>query len=314
MLHAYSFAVMSEKPNILERLDLQFRWGNYSLHVLRWHLTTFTPSHIIRLHKHSEFEFHFIPRGKGSVILDDQLFKLGSGMFYLTGPGVPHEQHADSKEGMDELCLHINIHKLPDSSLQPNLSDDWEQTEAETCIQLLNNYPSRPFFDDHEAMSCFLTAYNACRSGDIGSYTTIKQSLIQILVRTARAAVDSEVAIPLPARDIQAHRFQMVMQYIHDNYTNPLTLQEIADRIHISSRQLQRLFRKYRIESFNSYLEDYRLKRIKEDLARTLDSIESIAQRHGYVNSNYLFPVFKRKMGMTPLDYRLNYSNKINIR
>lgn len=303
----YSFDAMKEKPDALERLDLRFRWGDYEIRVLRWHLTSFAPGHLIRYHKHSEFEFHYIPRGKGSVILEDQPFKLNSGMLYLTGPGVVHQQTADRRDGMDELCLHIDIRPLPTDAAAHSSETDWERKEAEVCIQILWNYPLQPFLDHHEAMPYFLEAYHAARSGSIGAYTTIKQALIQILIRTARAAADSKLTPFLPSRDIQAHRFKIAMQHIRDNYANPLTLREIADRVQLSNRQLQRLLRKYGIDSFSQYLETVRLKRICEDLTKTMDNIETIAQRHGYFNSNYLYPVFKRKFSMTPQEYRQSY-------
>ncbi|MFD1955236.1 helix-turn-helix domain-containing protein [Paenibacillus thailandensis] len=306
--HPYPYAVMKEKPDALERLELQFKWGRYGLRVLRWHLTTFEPGLVIRFHKHSEFEFHFVPRGKGTVTLIDTAYKLESGMFYLTGPGVVHRQTSEAKTGMDELCLHIDIQRLEDGPAGSGWGEDWEVRESESCVHVLKHFPLRPFLDRHDAMSCFLAAYEAFRSGDIGAYTTIRQSVIQILIRAAKAAGGPDVQQPLPERDIQAHRLRMALQYIRDNYANPITLQEVADRIQISGRQLQRLLVKHGIVSFSSYLEDFRLQRICEDLTATADTVEAIAGRHGFANSNYLYRVFKRKIGVTPLAYRAGQS------
>ncbi|WP_336771235.1 AraC family transcriptional regulator [Paenibacillus sp. MMO-58] len=300
----YPYAIMKEKMDALERLDLHFRWGRYGIRVLKWHLTTFKPGQLIKFHKHSEFEFHFVPRGKGTVTLIDHIYKLNSGMFYLTGPGVVHQQTADNRSGMEELCLHVDITRLPDGEEREEWGSEWENKESEACIQALTDFPLRPFMDQHDAMTCFLQAYMAWRSGELGAYTTIRQSLIQILLRAAKATVDRDGQQMLPARDIQAHRFEMAQQYIYDNYARPLTLQEVADRIQISTRQLQRVFHRYGVSSFSSYLEDFRLQRICEELVETSNTVESIAVNHGFTNTNYLFQVFKKKMGMTPLAYR----------
>ncbi|MWC30974.1 AraC family transcriptional regulator [Paenibacillus sp. MMS18-CY102] len=310
----YPFAIMQEKMDALERLELNFKWGRYGIRVLKWHLTTFKPGQLIKFHKHSEFEFHFIPRGKGSVTLIDQTYKLGSGMFYLTGPGVVHQQTADARSGMDELCLHVDITPLPGNLLSEEWGAEWENRESEACIQALNGFPLRPFMDQHDAMASFLQAYMAWRSGELGAYTTIRQSLIQILIRAAKATVDPNGQQLLPARDIQAHRFEMALQYMHANYASPLTLQEVADRIQISVRQLQRIFNKFGIESFSSYLEAFRLQRICEDLVETSNTVEAIAISHGFMNSNYLFQVFKRQKGLTPLAYRLKHTRKTDER
>lgn len=77
----FPYEVMEERQDLLERLELCIRWGHYDIHVLRFHLTQFPPGKILNFHKHAEFEFHFIPRGKGTVILVDEPFHCGLASF-----------------------------------------------------------------------------------------------------------------------------------------------------------------------------------------------------------------------------------------
>lgn len=302
---AYPFEVMMEKNDLLERVELCFMWGRYQIRVLRWHLARFEPGLHIPFHKHSEFEFHFIPRGKGNVTIFNQPFSYDSGMFYLTGPGVVHEQRANMKSGMDELCLHLDI-----TEAEAETSDKWEIQEADKCVEILKHFPSFPLPDQYDAMSCFLEAYLAWNEGNIGAYSILKHSVIQILIRSVQAVGSSALAFAYPERDIGYHRMQMALQFIHDNYAAPITLQEVSYRIGISARQLQRLFKKHADTSFSQYIEHYRLQRICEDLIHTIDTIEVIATRHGFVNSNYLFPVFKKRYRMTPLQYREQFAGE----
>lgn len=122
----FPMSVMEAKPFALDRLALEFRWGNYGFRVLRCHLVRFPPGHIVEFHKHSEFEFHFIPAGKGTVIMGDRSHDLRPGMFYLTGPNVLHCQIADEREAMYELCLHIDIVPLSEETVFS--SDDGKAT------------------------------------------------------------------------------------------------------------------------------------------------------------------------------------------
>lgn len=303
--------------NALELLDLRFVWGSYEIRVLNWHLTTFKPSLFIKFHKHAEFEFHFVPRGKGTVTIVDQTYKLNPGMFYLTGPGVVHQQTADARHGMDELSLRVEIVRLAaadeESASMSGGSTDWERKEADACVQVLTEFPLRPLLDQYEAMPCFLQAYLAWQSGELGAYTTIRQCLVQILIRAAKATVNSKGQQLQPSRDIQQHRYEMALQYIHANYSSMLTLQEVADRIQISSRQLQRILIKYGIDSFSGYVEHYRMEQICEELTGSTNTVESIAKRHGFSNTNYLFQVFRRRFGLTPLEYRQQHLACANI-
>lgn len=295
----YPFQIMLENKELLERVELIFLWGNYQIKVLRWHLARFTPGSHIPFHKHSEFEFHFIARGKGTVNIFNQHHAFDSGMFYLTGPNIVHEQRASKTLGMDELCLHVEIINVDNEN-----GDVWEIQEAEGCMEVLKDFPLRPLLDHYDAMSCFLEAYSAWHEGKIGAYTTLKQAVIQILIRATKSVDIGSLSLAFPERDIQSHRLQMALHYIHDNYTTNISLQEVANRIGLSSRQLQRIFSKYATASFSSYVEQYRLQKICEDIIYTTDTIEMIAARHGFQNTNYLYQVFKKKYETTPLNYR----------
>lgn len=314
----FPFSVMEQKPGALDRLDIRFRWGNFGIRVLRCHLTTFPPGRIVGFHKHSEYEFHFIPRGKGIVILEDIPYALHEGMFYLTGPGVMHYQEADPSEAMDELCLHVDIVRLEDKAqrragTQDDTDDwesEWEAKEAEECVRRLQEMPVRPTVDQYNAMQWFLTAYRAWNENQPGVFTTIKQSVIQMLLRATRAFADKAIWHSLPPRDMNAYRFQLAVQFIQDNYASPITLEEVAEKIQISGRQLQRIFREQSNESFSEYVESIRLAHVCAHLLESELTIEQIAAEHGFPNSNYLYYVFKKRFQMTPKQYKEQNATK----
>jgi AraC-like DNA-binding protein/mannose-6-phosphate isomerase-like protein (cupin superfamily) len=300
----FAYALMAEKMDAIDRLDIQFRWGCYGFRVYHCHLTSFPPGKLIRFHKHSEYEFHFIPRGKGTVILEDTVYPVHEGQFYLTGPNVMHQQEADEREAMDELCLHIDITPLEDAD-SPDWGEQWECHEAKMCIHALDTLPLRPHSDQYNAMSWFLTAYRAWHEGQPGAFSTIKQAIIQILLRSARLSSEPSVTFDPPSRNMNEHRFKIATQFIHDNYASPITLHEVAERIPISGRQLQRIFRDSGKESFSAYLENYRLSQICSSIVEGQRPIEQIALEHGFASSNYLYYVFKKRFGMTPNQFRL---------
>jgi AraC-like DNA-binding protein/mannose-6-phosphate isomerase-like protein (cupin superfamily) len=309
----YPFELMLEQPAALDRLDVEFRWGNYGIRMLRFHHTSFAPGRTVSFHKHSEFEFHYIPRGKGKVILGEVSHALQEGMLYLTGPNVLHYQEADAHEAMDELCLHIDIVKLDDKAHKQDFhrSQDWgtkwEISEAEACFQQLQELPIRPIHDQFRAMECFLTAYRAVYENQPGLFTVIKQSIIQILLRTTRAYVSGPQP-ELPSRDMKHYRYQLALQFIKDNYQEPLTLEVVAERVQIGPRQLQRIFREYNGGTFSEYIEQVRLVHICNELRQSEGTIDQIAYRNGFSSVNYLHYVFKKKLGATPKQYRVQHT------
>lgn len=304
----FPYAVMRERQDALERLDIRVHWGRYDIRVLRFHLTTFPPGRVVDFHKHDEFEFHFIPRGRGKVVMETEEYALREGMFYLTGPGVMHYQEADAAEAMDELCLHVDIASRDVADEGLDAADRLEFAEADDCVGKLRAMPLAPTLDLHDAMRHFLEAYQACSEGSLGLYTTIKQHVVQILLKATLAYDAGGTRPQLPSRDMKSYRYRLAMQYIRANYAGTVTLAGVAEKLNISSRQLQRIFKEVRGDgSFSSILEEVRLEAVCRKLAETDLSVERIAVSEGFSNGNYLHAVFRKRFGTTPSAYRKSH-------
>lgn len=309
---------MEKQPHALDRLELQFQWGGYGFRVLRCHLASFPPAHIIPFHKHSNFEFHFIPRGRGGVILEEDEYELREGMFYLTGPGVMHQQMMDEEESLKELCLHLDIIPLEALDSPSTADEDWgrqrEMEEAEACVRGLMQLPLYPSEDRFQAMPWFLAAYRAWHENDPFFHSTFKQAIIQILQRSVRAYQEREGGNPMPERDMNAYRYELATQFIRDNYAGPINLEDVADRLLISGRHLQRIFREQSGGSFSEFLESVRLSHICGELLQHELPLQQIAEKHGFSSSNYLYYVFKKRYGMTPGEYRAIHSKASTVK
>jgi transcriptional regulator GlxA family with amidase domain len=155
-------------------------------------------------------------------------------------------------------------------------------------------------------MPRFLEAYLACSERQPGLYTTIKQCVIQILLRTVRAYDDATPGAELPVRDMKAYRYRLALEYMRANSSGSVTIEDVADKLRISARQLQRVFKeKNGGRSFSSVLEDIRLEGVCRRLTETDLTIDQIAALEGYANGSYLHAVFRKRFGITPSAYRL---------
>jgi YesN/AraC family two-component response regulator len=94
------------------------------------------------------------------------------------------------------------------------------------------------------------------------------------------------------------------LAYLHQNYTNPLTRQEIADAVGVSKNYLSEIFRQEVGISPWDCLTRFRLQKAKELLRNTGDSIISIATRTGFDDPAYFSRVFRSHFGVTPQKYR----------
>lgn len=99
-------------------------------------------------------------------------------------------------------------------------------------------------------------------------------------------------------------RLQIMMQFIHKNYREHITLEDIAGAVSLSKSSALDLFRKYLRTSPVSYLVNYRLKRAAKLLDASDYSISSAANSTGFENTGYFCRSFKKLFGVTPTEYR----------
>ncbi len=101
-----------------------------------------------------------------------------------------------------------------------------------------------------------------------------------------------------------ADSFGSMVTYIHEHVSEPLKLSELAEKFFISPNHASYLFRKRMQTTYSEYLNLLRLNKATQLLGMTNMSVDAIAKACGYSDSQYFNHVFKKKMHMTPLQYR----------
>lgn len=95
------------------------------------------------------------------------------------------------------------------------------------------------------------------------------------------------------------------VDYVVKNYMKPLTLEDVAQQVHLSPAYFSYLFSREQGQTLTEFLTTIRLEKAKELLKTnpTL-SISDIAEQIGYDDANYFSRLFKKKTGTTPGLYR----------
>ncbi|MEK8130111.1 AraC family transcriptional regulator [Paenibacillus filicis] len=102
----------------------------------------------------------------------------------------------------------------------------------------------------------------------------------------------------------QQERIQLMLSYIHQNYANILSLQEIAEVAHLSISECGRSFKKTLHTTPYDYLIKYRIKKSTELLRDTEHTISEIARMVGFNHVNHFIQSFKKHHQQTPKEYR----------
>ena len=99
-------------------------------------------------------------------------------------------------------------------------------------------------------------------------------------------------------------RIRQMLQFIIENYAEPLTIEEIAASASLSESECLRCFRSTIELSPIQYLKRYRILKASEMLAGTGKKISDIALECGFSDPSYFNRAFKAERGVTPKEYR----------
>lgn len=96
----------------------------------------------------------------------------------------------------------------------------------------------------------------------------------------------------------------IITQYIDQHYNELLTLDRLAEIAHGSPYHLHRTFKKVMSITPVEYIQHQRIDRACQELINTDHSITTIGLNIGIPNTSYFVTLFKKKIGITPAQYR----------
>lgn len=107
------------------------------------------------------------------------------------------------------------------------------------------------------------------------------------------------------SKDKNGKHVSDIIKYIEQNYTNAdLNLNMVAEHVNFSPNHLSAIFSQETGQTFIKYLTDLRIKKAKELLKCTSMRSLEICEAVGYRDPHYFSYLFKKNVGMSPMEYR----------
>lgn len=110
---------------------------------------------------------------------------------------------------------------------------------------------------------------------------------------------------PVSATEDQARleQLQVMLEYVHQHYDSPVSLQAIADQCHLSRESCCRIFRKMTGKTITEYLQEYRVSKSLPLIRSGRYSMSQIAELCGFSNASRFASAFRSRMGVNPGHY-----------
>jgi len=101
------------------------------------------------------------------------------------------------------------------------------------------------------------------------------------------------------------------LSYMQDNLDDELRMIDIADRANVSTRHLERLFRRHVGCTPLQMLNELRVSRVYALLNETNQSVSEIAAAAGFASTCQLARKFRARFGRSPYDYRRGWTGRL---
>lgn len=96
---------------------------------------------------------------------------------------------------------------------------------------------------------------------------------------------------------------QNTKRFIEENYSERLTLEDIANEVHVNKAYLNRTFKAQTGENLFEYINRLKIKKAKIYIKKYNKKIYEVAQLLGFEDTAYFSRIFKKYEGISPKEY-----------
>lgn len=243
-----------------------------------------------RLHFHDLFELLLPLTSSGNIFVNDQVYPLQRGRLYLIGENTLHRTMVEGFHS--RYVLHISRSALSKLSTPQTdflqLTRDafrWAELDEEQLSRLTGAFESLSRSKQHAGFG-----------GDLLQTA----ALLELLVLAAPLLQADAPGGTEYSKDFQ--RIVPILDYIQNNLTDNLTLDQIAERFYISKHYLCRIFKLATGFSVMEYVIHSRVLRARRLLQEGV-SVQQAGELSGFADNSHFIRTFGNLTGTSPGRY-----------
>lgn len=267
------------------------------------------------LHRHDLYEIYYVTDGSMQCWCAGETHNLGKGDLLFLGKNLDHHMIYNPSNHGEYFVLIFDIEPRTQNGLKSvctSSETSMEYLELEGMLKRINEekfiLPRKKLF----AEALIAALYEEQTSRQVGWNSVMGTLYYQFFIKALR------LLSPKPS-DIQNPSGYMnvaltATKYIHANYSEEISLEEIASLLNVTPRHINRLFQEMFGTSFARTVNIIRMHYAKQNLIGTDKSIELIADQVGLPSSKALTKLFKDQEGITPVEYRFQHKKNMQNR
>ncbi|MFY0689930.1 MAG: helix-turn-helix domain-containing protein [Cyclobacteriaceae bacterium] len=245
-------------------------------------------------HFHGEYELIYFSEGEGECFIGDQITSYQEGNLFLIAPHLPHCFTNDPGTISKSLVVQFKY-----------------QTFQETISRHPELYAIDHLLEKVERGLLLNTAVGLLDASLVQAEGFDRfVALLNLLNKIATSEDYQILCGPSYTQHVRLkdhHRINEVYRYVAENYHTKISLEKIAEEMHLNTSSFCRYFKKITRKSFFTYLNEYRVGKVCRLLRSTDKSVAAICYETGFDSIANFNRQFKTYAKSSPSDYRKRF-------
>lgn len=248
------------------------------------------------VHYHPEFELNMVSNSSGKRIIGDSIQDYHDLDLVLIGPNTPHAWTGPLEPG--------NAHVVTIQFHSDFLGEKVLDRKLMIPIRELLEKSSRGIrFSNETALYLKERIVKISDNQDFDSLLIFLSILFDLSISRNQKILASPSCVN-QFHTSKSRRIEKVNEYIQQNIHRIIKIKEVADLVNMSETAFSHFFKKRTQRSFSDYIADMRIGHAARQLMETEKNISEICYDCGFNNISNFNRIFKKKLGLTPSDFR----------
>lgn len=264
------------------------------------------------LHRHNEIQLVWVKKGEGTLIAGNRMVPFKPGGIFLIGANQPHlfKSNPEYFEEKSRLQIHsLNIFFDPDVLFNDLLRFP-EMSAIKRFIESSSHGLQIPEKNKKQIAEFILKIKKTAQGYRLAAFI----EMLQYMAGIKQSIPLSTKSYSAPITDHEGLRINDIYQYTMDNYSEDISLEEIAAIVHLTPQSFCRYFKKHTLKTYTAFLNEVRINEAcKKLIHNDFSNISGIAYQTGFNNVVTFNRVFKSIIGKSPREYFKEYKNKTSL-
>lgn len=256
------------------------------------------PTYLTSIHWHPEYEIIYLKTGSVELKYDKHSCVLFSNEIAFIQPEWLHSiKTLEENTSYFAFVFSLELLTLPPSHFfQKEVIEPIAEGTHQFIPLLRKGDPQ------HGKVKIILDELVQCSKNAPNRKAVVFTSMVQIFLQMAETIQPCSIQ-----KKHNNETVKTALQYMTDHYSERITLQQIADSVHLHPNYLCALFKEYTGQTAFYHLNRIRVENAANLLKNSALSVSDAASCCGFDNTGFFTRKFKEYMGMPPKEYSIRH-------